>query len=234
MIHLHNFFKTYKTLLISDIHTSKLGFREQLLLGKIEDISPDIIFLVGDYVSWDGDYERAFDFLSRLEAKFGIFGVLGDSDYQNSLKSCDLCHSFNQNTRVLPVRFLKNETIFLSAGKTRFAISGVEIFQKDKYDSRKILKSNLGWPEILLSHKQIDLGTLPDRHIFVLSGDTHGGQLYLPSKIWQILFGTCKGKLRAGLMEEGKRRLLVTSGLGTNRIPLRFICTPEILLFKGI
>lgn len=79
-----DFFKQYKTILISDIHVSRLGIREKILLNKIKKISPDIIFITGDFVSWAGDYEKAFEFIAKLKSKVGIWAVLGDSDYQNS------------------------------------------------------------------------------------------------------------------------------------------------------
>jgi len=228
-----HFFKTYKTVFISDIHASRLGLRERLLLDKLREISPDIIFLAGDYVHWGGNYEKTLDFLSRLKAKIGIFGVLGDSDYQNSRKACDFCHTFSPDTRVLPVRFLRNETIYLPVGQSQFAISGVELFQKDLSESKKIIEKKDGSPEILLSQNQIDLQKLSNRTVLVLSGDTHGGQAYMPGKIWQKLFAPSKGQVRTGLVEKGEKKLIVSSGIGTNRIPLRFLCPPEIIVFKG-
>lgn len=227
------FFKTYKTVLISDIHASKLGFREQLLIEKINEISPDIIFLAGDYVAWGGDYERGFGVLSRLKANVEIFGVLGDSDYQNSRKTCNFCHNFGKNKEALPVRFLRNETVYLRVGESNIAVSGVEIFQADLTETKKFLQRNLDCPEILLSHKQIELSRISDRPVFVLSGDTHGGQVYMPAKIWRKFFGRSKGKIRAGMIEEGNKKLFVSSGIGTNHIPFRFLCPPEIVVFKG-
>ncbi len=228
-----SFFKTYKTVLISDLHSSKIGLREWLLIKKINEISPDIIFLAGDYVAWGGDYEKAFSLLSRLKATEGIFGVLGDSDYQNSRKVCQFCHTFNQNMKALPVQFLRNKTIYLPTGNSHIAISGVELFQNDLTESKKILQRNVGCPEIVLSHRQVELNKLPDRPIFVLSGNTHGGQVYMPQKIWHKFFSLSKGNIRVGLIEERKRKLFVTSGIGTNLIPIRFLCPPEIVVLKS-
>ena len=228
------FFKAYKTVLISDIHVSNLGNREKLLLKKINKISPDIIFLAGDYVSWNGDYDKAFNFLSRLKANLRVFGVLGDSDYQSSRNSCKFCHSFSKKNDInLQVRFLRNETAFLAYNNSQMAISGVEVFQKDLSEANRIIKHNPDCPEILISHKQITLGEISNRSILVLSGDTHGGQIYMPEKVWQKVFGRSKGNVRAGLIEKDKKKLFVTTGIGTNSIPFRFMCSPEIVLFKG-
>ena len=226
-------FATYKTILISDIHVSQLGLRERLLLTKINEISPDIIFLTGDYVAWSGNYENAFTFLSKLKANIAIIGVLGDSDYQNSRKSCNFCHNFNKIRNDSSVRFLKDETVLLPVGQSLLAISGVEAFQKDLFECDKILKGNPGYPEIILSHIQPNLNVLSAKPVFVLSGDTHGGQIYMPEIIWRKIWSLSKGNIRAGLTEVGNKKLFVTSGIGTNSIPLRFLCPPEIVLFKG-
>ena len=226
-------FAIYKTILISDIHVSQLGLRERLLLTKINEISPDIIFLTGDYVAWSGNYENAFTFLSKLKANIAIIGVLGDSDYQNSRKSCNFCHNFSKTGNNFSVRFLKDETILLPVGQSLLAISGVEAFQKDLFECNKILKGNPGYPEIILSHIQPNLNDLSAKSVFVLSGDTHGGQIYMPEIIWRKIWRPSKGNIRAGLTEEGNKKLFVTSGIGTNSIPLRFLCPPEIVLFKG-
>jgi len=47
--------------------------REQKVLDILEKLQPDIIFLTGDYVAWDGDYEPALKFLSQLHAKIGVW-----------------------------------------------------------------------------------------------------------------------------------------------------------------
>ena len=77
---------------LSDLHIGKIGEREQKVLKILDELDPDIIFLTGDYVKWEGDYEGALHFLSRLQAKIGVWAVMGDYDYSRSRKSCLFCH----------------------------------------------------------------------------------------------------------------------------------------------
>jgi predicted MPP superfamily phosphohydrolase len=77
---------------LSDLHIRRIGSREQEILKILNELKPDFIFLTGDYVKWNGDYEAALIFLSQLKARIGIWGVLGDYDYSNSRKSCLFCH----------------------------------------------------------------------------------------------------------------------------------------------
>ena len=73
---------------LSDIHIKRTGSMENKIIPLLNDIKPDFIFLTGDYVKWDGDYEPALSFLSQLKAKEGVYAVMGDYDYSNSRKSC--------------------------------------------------------------------------------------------------------------------------------------------------
>ena len=76
--------KNKKAVHISDLHINKIGFREKTALKIIEGIKPDLIFLTGDYVDWNGDYSPALMFLSKLEAPLGVWAVMGDYDYSFS------------------------------------------------------------------------------------------------------------------------------------------------------
>ena len=41
---------------ISDLHISTIGRREKYLLQTLDKLRPDILFLTGDYVPWNGPY----------------------------------------------------------------------------------------------------------------------------------------------------------------------------------
>jgi len=57
-------------------------------------------------------------------------------------------------------RFMKvrNQTVFLPVGQSRIAISGIELNERDAAGYESVLMGNRGYPEILLSHNQFDLG----------------------------------------------------------------------------
>lgn len=231
--HFVGFFRKYRTIFLSDIHVSWTGIREKILLQKIQKFSPDIIFITGDFVSWGGDYEKTFEFISKLKAKVGIWAVLGDSDYQDSRRSCIFCHSTRFDNKKFAVCVLRDQTIFLPVGDSRVAISGVELFQKNPGKSIKIIQTPSDYPQIILSHKQFDLSLAGDNNLVVLSGDTHGGQSLMPDALWGAVFAKDKGKIRSGMISNGSKTLIVSKGIGTNRLPLRFLCPPEIVLFEA-
>lgn len=73
-------------------------------------LKPDFVFVTGDYVTWEAEYDVALSFFSKLEAKVGVWAVMGDYDYSLSRKSCPLCHEpgSGKPTQHHQIRFLKN------------------------------------------------------------------------------------------------------------------------------
>jgi predicted MPP superfamily phosphohydrolase len=226
-----SFFKAHKTVFISDLHVSELGVREQKLLQAVAQIDPDIILIVGDSTPWGGGYEGTFEFLARLKAREGIYGVLGDSDYQNARKSCRFCHAFNPGEKPLPVRFLQNQAVRLGGGEV--ALAGLDMFPLDQDERRQVRYDLVTMPTVLLSQKQVKLEDLPDKPVLVLSGDTHGGQAWMPEWLWRLAFAGSKGGVRYGIKREGEKTLVVSSGIGVNTLPFRFLARPEVVVVKG-
>jgi predicted MPP superfamily phosphohydrolase len=86
-------------------------------------------------------------------------------------------------------------------------------------------------PVILLAHEPDIFPRVPERVALTLSGHTHGGQVRLfgyspmvPSK-----FGN---RFAYGHVVEEGRHLIVSGGLGTSILPVRFGVPPEIVLIE--
>jgi uncharacterized protein len=214
---------------ISDLHMSGTGVREKEVLRIIGDIKPDFIFLTGDYVTWNGDYEAALDFLSKLKAGYGVWAVMGDYDYSNSRKSCLFCHETGtgQPTRRHAVRFLRNtsETVVLPRGQVH--VSGIDSGGVED----KQVKDNA--PGIILYHSPMEFDMLDNkRDVLMLSGDTHGGQIPLPAWFWRLTGYEKNAKYNHGLYKDGRKMMYVSSGIGTSHIPFRFFRRPEIAVMR--
>jgi len=85
-----------------------------------------------------------------------------------------------------------------------------------------------GAPMILLTHTP---DIFPDARELefplVLAGHTQGGQVRLPL-VGALTTDTRLGrKYASGLFLEGRSALFVTRGVGTSRLPVRFLCPPE-------
>jgi predicted MPP superfamily phosphohydrolase len=223
---------------ISDLHIGTSGRRERRLLKVLDELKPDIIFLTGDYVQWNGDYGPALDFLSRLQAKTGIWAVMGDYDYSNSRKSCLFCH---MEGRWKPdpkrkIRFLRNDIERVSLDNGSFLLGGVDIeAETEAAGVPQLFLPGERAPAILLSHEPLFFDRIrSDRHILMLAGDTHGGQVPLPSWLWKILGYKKNALYSQGLFERGRKKMFVSRGIGTSHIPFRLFRRPEIAVLHFV
>ncbi len=219
---------------LSDLHIRKIGSREQKILKILNELKPDFIFLTGDYVKWNGDYEAAMTFLAKLKAKVGIWGVMGDYDYSSSRKSCLFCHVEGRGefTKVHRVHFLRNSSEMVNLPQGSIWISGIEKDEEEPVSPLtrlEFLKSQE--PAIILNHNPLMFNLFrKDQNVFILAGDTHGGQIPLPSWFLRIT-GYKKNVLYSqGLFEEGSKKMFVSRGIGTSHFPIRLFRKPEIVV----
>lgn len=210
---------------LSDLHIVKIGPREERLLSTVSEIDPDLIFLTGDYVTFRGNYEIAFEFLTRLHARNGVWAVMGDYDYSRPRKSCLFCH---EEGVALPtdrhgVHFFNGETVALDLGKGEIIVGGEDHF--NKFDSR------LRYPLIVLSHSPLAFDHFSEnREMLILAGDTHGGQVPAPTWLWRLLGYDKNARYNHGYFVQKKKRMYVSRGIGTSHLPFRLGRRPEIVV----
>ena len=219
---------------LSDLHIAKIGKREKQVLQTVGEIDPDFIFLTGDYIHWKGDAAAAITFFSKLKANYGILAVMGDYDYSNSRKSCIFCHEHSSSLPEIKhdVKFLRNSSKPLIQKRDKVIIGGIDgRFNKEFLDGKSPLGSKSVFPNILLSHNPLDFDKIDAKHeTLVLSGDTHGGQIPLPSWLWQLFGYKKNAKYNHGLFKDGNKLMYVSRGIGTSHVPLRLFCRPEVVV----
>jgi len=224
--------------LLSDLHIGEIGKREQEVIEIVKELNPDLVFLTGDYVKWKGDYEAALAFLSKLEAKIDVWAVMGDYDYSNSRRSCLFCHEPNTGnpTKRHQVKFLRNGVEKIELDGEVFWIGGIDgQGDRDPVIQETVREWSNKEPAIILSHDPLNFDLFDkDQGVLVLSGDTHGGQIPVPSWIWKLLGYDKNAKYPHGLYEEGKKRMYVSRGIGTSHVPFRFLRRPEVVVIHFV
>lgn len=222
--------------LLSDLHIGTPGLREERILSMLEALQPDIIFLAGDYVPWQGDYAGAFGFLSRLKARIGIWGVLGDYDYSRSRQSCLFCHEqgTGKPTGRHGVVFLKNRAAEVVMSGRTLRIVGIDI--EDEPSSLLLLQGGKGDPPVIaLSHNPLVFDLVPDdQSVVLLAGDTHGGQVALPDWVFDLLGYRKNARYNRGLFEQINKKMYVSSGIGTSHLPIRLFRKPEVAVLHFV
>jgi predicted MPP superfamily phosphohydrolase len=84
--------------------------------------------------------------------------------------------------------------------------------------------------EVLVAHRPDEFVLAPASVGLVLAGHTHCGQIVLPV-VGALATGSDYGsKYLCGVIRDGSKLLVVTGGLGTSHVPLRYGAPPDLWL----
>ena len=229
-------FHNKKIVQFSDIH---VGFHYNLkqlesLTIEINKIQPDILFFTGDLFDDPNTYENhesVIPLLKNLEAPLGKFAVFGNHDHGGY--GTDIYRKIMEKSGFT---LLVNEAKEVSAGNSgSIFVIGIDDAMLGKPDL-KLATQNV--PDqgfnILLSHAP-DLADEASRfniHL-QLSGHSHGGQIQIPlmGALVKPPFAEkyVEGFYHAGINND--MLLYVNRGIGTTRLPFRFLSKPELAVF---
>lgn len=224
----------FRIVAVSDIHGGSHSMTEerlQTLAGQINAQNPDIVVLLGDYVSQmhvrDGDLKMPIETVAEnikgISAKYGVYAVIGNHDWWYDEKKC------REEFERIGFVVLENQSSSISVNGKKITIIGIEDFWKrSKADisavvSRIEIRENL----IAITHNPDSFDQTPDSLSLLIAGHTHGGQVNLPLLGPPIL--VAKREYQSGLVEKNGRSLFVTTGVGSNP-PFRFRVPPEIVV----
>ncbi|HMO80212.1 MAG TPA: metallophosphoesterase [Pyrinomonadaceae bacterium] len=232
-----------RVLTIADMHTGSNYAppeRIQYVVEQANAQQPDIIVLLGDYVSeskWDREalkgpegtdrtelkvpVETIASILGGLRAKYGVFAIIGNHDwYHNEEK---IARQF----REAGLDVLQNEIREIAVNDATLRIWGIEdlwrnrIVPVEPYNALDE-KRNI----IAITHNPDSLFHAPDEVSIMFAGHTHGGQLNWPIVGPLAVFND--PLFMDGLAEVEGKYVYVSSGVGTSVLPLRFRVPPEI------
>ena len=224
-----------KVVHLSDLHIKNISLMESKILETIKEEKPDLIFITGDLISFKGQYEPPMSLLQQLRAPFGVYAILGNTEYSNENGACTLCHqkrSKELKEKQNPI-FLRNSFIPLRINEKVLNIVGVDDPVNKKSDLRMALKgSNPDDPSILLAHSPEVFGEASGFGIdFLLCGHNHGGQIFVTKFLRQIIPLDPALEFLEGFFQKGKMLMYVNRGIGTSYLPFRLGVKPEITFF---
>ena len=225
-----------KVAFLTDLHIKKVGVRENKTLEILQKEKPDAILLGGDLIGFKSQYAPLMAFLSKLEAPHGIYAVLGNTEYSNENGSCVLCHKekLRDLKQYAHTVFLRNSSILLKVKGKAINIAGLDDPVRGKADIDKTLRTvDSNHPTILLSHSPEMFDEVSSREVdMVLSGHTHGGQLFITKYLRKIFPFDPALEFLEGFFQKGRAPMYVSRGLGTSYLPFRFGVKPEITFFR--
>ena len=198
----------------------------------VNDLRPDLIALTGDFVSspFGGDPEKAAaaadpcgEILSRLQAPFGLWAVMGNHD---AFTDPDRVTSALRN---VGIKVLANQSTPIEKSGGRFWLGGVEDVLGKTADLDAALRGIPASEATVLLVHEPDYADRVARYPvdLQLSGHTHAGQIRIPF-LPPMYLPELARKYVWGLYKIGGLTLYTNAGIGTVDIPVRFNCPPEI------
>lgn len=227
-----------KIAIISDVHAGAPFIKENKMKKIVELTNiekPDIIFLLGDYVSdWVlgsrfVDEKVIAEEFSHLKSRYGLIAVLGNHDWRyNGNKITKAFKSKN-------ISVLENEVKLLTIkNKNLWVIGLADLGTRFPDINGTFEKINDNNPVIVLSHNPDVFPFLPDKASLTISGHTHGGQLVLPFIGNLIVPSAFGSKFSTGHIDLNGKHLFVSNGIGTSNIPVRLGAVPEVVILEVV
>jgi predicted MPP superfamily phosphohydrolase len=244
-----------KVAVVADIHVGEpyMGLsRVEEIVAATNALEPDVTVLLGDYVAGHRFNTRQVGMaevapvLARLEAPLGVHAILGNHDWwddrtaqrerRGPIVAARALHQMG-----IPV--LENEAVRLTKDRQPFWLLGLgdQLALLGGGKNRRIVgvddlpgtlsRINDDAPAILLAHEPDIFPKVPARVALTLCGHTHGGQVRLLgySPVVPSRYGN---RYAYGHVVEEERHLIISGGLGTSILPVRFGVPPEIVLVE--
>ncbi|WP_303883675.1 metallophosphoesterase [Acetomicrobium mobile] len=216
---------------VSDIHVGPFinSSRIRGLVDKINGLSPDIVFLVGDIVDESisaAAEEGLTEELKRIKAPLGIYAVPGNHEYYAGIEDVQKYLSRGG------VRLLRDEFVVI---KDSLILVGREDIMANRLGEEKrrplseiLREAPKNLPIIVLDHTPINLEEATSQGVVIqLSGHTHNGQMWPFNLITRLIF-----EKSWGLLQKENTLIYVSCGYGTWGPPVRIGSTPEIILLN--
>lgn len=220
-----------KIVFAADFHIAPYVWEKQRLrriVAKINAQNADLVVLGGDYVNRHKQNSTLppQDIVAALaEISASKVAVLGNHDSY---------YGKNEVMRVFTeagIPVLDNQNISMIVNNRKITIAGVADYYTDKPDIGKAL-ADVASPVVFVTHSPDIFPQLRGRAAVAFAGHTHGGQIVLPLFGAPLVPSDYGQRYRYGLIYEQNTPLIVSSGLGTSLLPLRFNNRPEIVFVE--
>lgn len=225
-------FNNFKIVQLTDTH---VGFHYSLsqlkeLVTKINKLKPDLIVFTGDLIDEPQTFksgQELSNILNDLKAREGKFWIYGNHDHGGY--GTDMVRNIMDHSGF---KLLKNSHTIITQGNEEIVLAGIDdVILGNPNLAATLQNANEDLFTILLAHEPDYADITVNYPVNIqLSGHSHGGQVRFP------LIGHLYTPVFAEKYVQGKYTfdndnllLYVNRGIGTTRLPFRFLCKPEVL-----
>ncbi len=244
---------TLRVAVLADLHACDPWMsldRIRRIVDQTNALEPDIILLLGDYLSGMSLVTRHIPpsdwaaVLAGLDAPLGRYAVLGNHDWWDDETVQERGSGptlAGEALSVVGIDHLENRAVQLEKEGRPFWVAGLgdqlaftTTSRRRKWRGMDDLPGTLAQltddaPVLLMAHEPDIFPQVPERISLTLSGHTHGGQVRLfgYSPVVPSHYGN---RYAYGHVIEEERHLIISGGLGCSIAPIRFGSPPEIVL----
>ena len=235
-----------KIVAIADIHAGSNGADAQKLRRVVEETNQqeaDIVVLLGDYISEDRNSPSGFavpvplivEELAGMRAKYGVFAVMGNHDAGAATEQ--LTRGFQS----VGYQVLNGKLAVLNINGAKLRLLGtkdhqqITIWKNFSDENKALLASTEGQGDVIILQHSPDILPIITGNLeiskdlrLMIAGHTHGGQVWFPVIGAPIVPSSYGQKYAAGHIKDALIDIFVTTGVGTNILPFRFMVPPEI------
>ena len=213
-----------KVLVVADLHSCNYGEKQKELVIAIEEVSPDVIVLIGDIVDDVLPRDKAVELFEGIADKYPCYYVSGNHEYWSGdikgIKS--LISSYGMIV-------LEGEQQMIEVNGQKINLAGIddpEIGEEKWLHQLMTVDHQIEEAifSVLLTHRpeRIDAYNLTDFDL-VLAGHAHGGQWRVPGLV-NGLVAPNQGlfpKYAGGIYEFDHQTMIVSRGLAreSTRVP---------------
>jgi len=237
-----------KIVFLTDLHNNSYGKNNEKLLDAVKSQNPELILIGGDMLVGKPEVSTkvAEDFVGQLTGICPVYYANGNHEQRMKIYPENFGTKYQEyktSVEQSGVQFLENEHIDLMFDACPIQIHGLEIpregykkFRKTKVSleqiEERIGKADSSKYQILLAHNPIYADTYLEWGAdLVLSGHLHGGIVRLPGLGGIItpqfrLFPKYSGELTV----KDEKSVVVSKGIGTHTIKIRFLNPAEIVV----
>lgn len=230
-VRIKNLARPYSIVQLSDIHMGGLiGERFiQDVVNRVNRLSPDLVVITGDLVDVKpSQVSRALEALKGLKSVYGTYFVTGNHEYFHGIGEI-IAH-----VKGLGIRVLENENLYIGKEGEGFHLAGVhDVFgYRAKHYLPDIYRALQGTdqhsPTVLLAHQPRFIEEADGKVDLMLSGHTHGGQLFPFKALVKLQQPYINGLHR----HSERTQVYVNKGTGFWGPPMRLGASSEITHIK--
>jgi predicted MPP superfamily phosphohydrolase len=219
----------FKVVQLSDVHLGNFARLARIrgIVEKVNALDPDLVVITGDLADEEASHLAPLEpILAALRARHGVLAVPGNHDFFAGIDEVV------RRAAACGIRFLRNEKVTIAGA---IQVYGIDDPMAGRLRGGRPVpfESVLGpevreRPSILLYHQPVGYPRLAEMGVgLVLSGHTHGGQLWPLVYISRLFYPYVSGHFSLGTSH-----FYVSRGTGTWGPPMRFGVPPEIVAIR--